>query len=61
MSILIAYIIIGFTLSVPFAGTDKRVGRDSFLSYAFDFLVMTIFWPAAVWAFAREVYRKLFS
>jgi uncharacterized membrane protein YphA (DoxX/SURF4 family) len=60
MSILIAYIIIGLTFSVPFVATHTHVSGDSLLGYVFGFLVMTIIWPLAIWVSSRERYRKLF-
>lgn len=60
MSILIAYIIIGLTFSVPFVATHKHVSSDSLLGYVYGFLTVTIAWPLAIRASHREGYRKLF-
>ena len=59
MSILIAYIIIGLTFSVSFVATRKHVSSDSLLDYVFGFLLMTLFWPIAIWTLSRGGYRKL--
>ena len=60
MSILIAYIIIGLTFSVPFTATHKHVSNDSLFGYVYGFLTMTIIWPLAIWVSSREGYRKLY-
>ena len=60
MSILIAYIIIGLTFSVPFVAAHKHVSSDSLLGYVYGFLTMTMIWPLAIWVSSRDGYREFF-